>query len=78
MTEIDEKYLTIALAPETMQAQSIAYVAFRKSLEKLRIVKDLGRGFSYPFGQNQAEHEILLFVQGWNEAIAWLVENEYL
>lgn len=71
-----QKYLTIALSPKALLAQMEAYKAFQKSLEKLRTVRDLGIGFDYPFGQNQAEHEILLFVRGWNAAIEWMTREE--
>ncbi len=59
----------------SLLGQVNAHSKFQKGLEGHRKFKDLGSGFSYPFGQNQAEWEGAIFARAWNAAIVWMEER---
>lgn len=67
--------LEYLLSEENIDMQNAAYLGLHKTLVSERGFTDLGRGFSYPFGQNQAEWEAMLFIRGWNAAIRHMKEE---
>lgn len=67
---MEEALLELILSAENVDAINAAYMVMYASLVPERVYRDMGRGFNYPFGQNQAEWENSLFTRGWNAAIA--------